>query len=47
MEMEAAELDKEKARAAAILSGLGFTPDKQKKPTKFVLYKDCIMKSHM
>ncbi|GMS91559.1 hypothetical protein PENTCL1PPCAC_13734 [Pristionchus entomophagus] len=34
IEMESLGLDKAPARAAAILYGLGFTPEEQKKPTK-------------
>ncbi|KIH63025.1 ABC transporter, ATP-binding protein [Ancylostoma duodenale] len=36
IEMENLQLDKAPARAASILYGLGFTPDEQKKPTRYV-----------
>lgn len=35
-DMEANQVDKAPARAALILFGLGFKPDEQKKPTKYV-----------
>lgn len=36
-EMQIAQLDKAVSRAASILFGLGFTPDEQKRSTKYFL----------
>ncbi len=36
VDLEACDADKAPSRAAKILCGLGFSPEDQKKPTKFV-----------
>jgi hypothetical protein len=39
VDLEACDADKAPSRAAKILCGLGFSPEDQKKPTKFAFWK--------